>query len=212
MGLSPEDGGVKERIKIRPKFDDFAYSATISCIFTIASSSVIGWSYAPVILPMSIVASMLWGRVAFALACITTIPIAVVIIWLYALIEVAGYGLNMITVSIAAISLGVGIDYVHVIEKVQGEMEASSNPSASIKAVGGASGLALVGSALSDMAGFLVIMQSSMGFFSTFGLFCAVMIGLALVASMVLAPAAARERCRWVNPPPKDTDSANLAL
>ena len=206
------DGAVKERIKIRPKFDDFAYSATISCVFTIASSSVIGWSYAPVILPMSIVASMLWGRVAFALACTTTIPIAVVIIWLYALIEVAGYGLNMITVSIAAISLGVGIDYViHVIERFREEMEASSNPSASIKAVGGASGLALVGSALSDMAGFLVIMQSSMGFFSTFGLFCAVMIGLALVASMVLAPAALRAM-PMVNPPPKDTDSPNLAL
>ena len=123
------DGAVKERIKIRPKFDDFAYSATISCIFTIASSSVIGWSYAPVILPMSIVASMLWGRVAFALACITTIPIAVVITWLYALIEVAGYGLNMITVSIAAISLGVGIDYViHVIERFREEMEGVLKP------------------------------------------------------------------------------------
>ena len=59
----------------------------------------------------------------------------------------------MITVSIAAISLGVGIDYViHVIERFREEMEQSSNP-ASIKAVGGASGLALVGSALSDIAG-----------------------------------------------------------
>jgi predicted RND superfamily exporter protein len=27
-----------------------------------------------------------------------------------------------------------------------------------------------------------------MGFFSTFGLFCAIMIGLSLVASMILAP------------------------
>jgi predicted RND superfamily exporter protein len=54
-------------------------------------------------------------------------------------------------------------------------------------------------------------MQSSMGFFSTFGLFCAVMIGLALVASMVLAPAALRAM-PMVNPSPKDTDSANLAL
>ena len=100
---------------------------------------------------------------------------------------------NMITVSIAAISLGVGIDYViHVIERYREEMEKSADPLVSIRSVGGASGLALVGSALSDIAGFLVIMQSSMGFFSTFGLFCAVMIGLALVASMVLAPTALR--------------------
>ena len=98
----------------------------------------------------------------------------------------------MITVSIAAISLGVGIDYViHVIERFRKKW--SNHQTLCInKSSRGASGLALVGSALSDIAGFLVIMQSSMGFFSTFGLFCAVMIGLALVASMVLAPAALR--------------------
>ena len=60
----------------------------------------------------------------------------------------------------------------------------------SIEAVGGASGIALFGSAVSDITGFAVINQSEMGFFSTFGLFCAIMIGLSLVASLVLAPAA----------------------
>ena len=187
------DGGIRERAKVRPKSKDLVYSVIASGAFTMISSWIIGWNYIPVIFPLSLIASLLWGRNAFLLSCITTIPIAVVIVWLYALIQLTGYGLNMITVSIAAISLGVGIDYViHVIERFREEMEQSSNPSASIKAVGGASGLALVGSALSDIAGFLVIMQSSMGFFSTFGLFCAVMIGLALVASMVLAPAALR--------------------
>jgi len=187
------DGGIRERAKIRPKSQDVVYSVIASGAFTMISSWIIGWNYLPVIFPLSLIASLLWGRTAFLLSCVTTIPIAVVIVWLYALIQLTGYGLNMITVSIAAISLGVGIDYViHVIERFREEMEHSSNPSASIKAVGGASGLALVGSALSDIAGFLVIMQSSMGFFSTFGLFCAVMIGLALVASMVLAPAALR--------------------
>ena len=187
------DGGIRERAKVRPKSKDLVYSVIASGAFTMISSWIIGWNYIPVIFPLSLIASLLWGRTAFLLSCITTIPIAVVIVWLYALIQLTGYGLNMITVSIAAISLGVGIDYViHVIERFREEMEQSSNPSASIKAVGGASGLALVGSALSDIAGFLVIMQSSMGFFSTFGLFCAVMIGLALVASMVLAPAALR--------------------
>ena len=187
------DGGIRERAKVRPKSKDLVYSVIASGAFTMISSWIIGWNYIPVIFPLSLIASLLWGRTAFLLSCITTIPIAVVIVWLYALIQLTGYGLNMITVSIAAISLGVGIDYViHVIERFREEMEQSSNPSASIKAVGGASGLALVGSALSDIAGFLVIMQSSMGFFSTFGLFCAVMIGLALVASMMLAPAALR--------------------
>ena len=38
----------------------------------------------------------------------------------------------------------------------------------------------------------MIINQSEMGFFSTFGLFCAVMIGLSLIASLILAPAALR--------------------
>ena len=68
------------------------------------------------------------------------------------------------------------------------EQENGHDTITSIGIVGGASGLALFGSALSDIGGFLVITQSSMGFFSTFGLFCAIMIGLSLVASMILAP------------------------
>ncbi len=120
----------------------------------------------------------------------TTTPIFLVIIWLYGMIEVAGYGLNMVTVAIAAMSLGVGIDYViHVVERFREEQENGHDTITAIEIVGGASGLALFGSALSDIGGFLVITQSSMGFFSTFGLFCAIMIGLSLLASMILTPA-----------------------
>ena len=121
------------------------------------------------------------GEAPFYIATVTTGPILVVIIWLYAMISLAGYGLNMVTVAIAAMSLGVGIDYViHFIERYREEREEGSTPAVSIAAVGGASGLALFGSAVSDIAGFMVINQSKMGFFSTFGLFCAIMIGLSI--------------------------------
>ena len=96
----------------------------------------------------------------------------------------------MVTVSIAAISLGVGIDYViHLIQRFREEMESGANTLSSIAAVGWASGIALFGSAVSDITGFLIINQSEMGFFSTFGLFCAVMIALSVIASLILAPA-----------------------
>ena len=139
---------------------------------------------------LTIVLSITWGFVAFGIAIMTTAPIFLVIIWLYAMIEIAGYGLNMVTVSIAAISLGVGIDYViHIIERYKEEREKGLDAQSALKVVGGASGLALFGSAASDIAGFAVINQSEMGFFSTFGLFCAIMIGLSLIASMIITPA-----------------------
>ncbi len=138
---------------------------------------------------LTLILSLFWGMSGFGVAVITTTPIFIIIIWLYGLIELAGYGLNMVTVAIAAMSLGVGIDYViHVVERFREEKEKGQDTITSIGIVGGASGLALFGSALSDIGGFLVITQSSMGFFSTFGLFCAIMIGLSLIASMVLAP------------------------
>ncbi len=156
----------------------------------IAAYLFLGPTYGIMMAFLAATLSLLWGTAPFFIATVTTGPILVVIIWLYAMISLAGYGLNMVTVAIAAMSLGVGIDYViHFIERYREEREEGSTPDVSIAAVGGASGLALFGSAISDIAGFMVINQSKMGFFSTFGLFCAIMIGLSLVASMVLAPA-----------------------
>jgi predicted RND superfamily exporter protein len=118
------------------------------------------------------------------------VPIVIVIIWLYAIIAAAGYGLNMVTVAIATMSLGVGIDYViHVVERYREERSEGASVDASIRAIGGAAGLALFGSAASDVTGFLIIAQSPMGFFASFGLFCAAMIGLSLFASMATTPA-----------------------
>ena len=163
---------------------------SIAALTGIAAYLFLGPTYGVMLAILAVALSLLWGSAPFYIATVTTGPILVVIIWLYAMISLAGYGLNMVTVAIAAMSLGVGIDYViHFIERYREEREEGSSPDVSIAAVGGASGLALFGSAISDIAGFMVINQSKMGFFSTFGLFCAIMIGLSLVASMVLAPA-----------------------
>ena len=163
---------------------------SIAALIGIAAYLFLGPTHGAILAILAVALSLLWGSAPFYIATVTTGPILVVIIWLYAMISLAGYGLNMVTVAIAAMSLGVGIDYViHFIERYREEREEGSSPDVSIAAVGGASGLALFGSAISDIAGFMVINQSKMGFFSTFGLFCAIMIGLSLVASMVLAPA-----------------------
>jgi len=134
-----------------------------------------------------------WGEQALSLAVITTFPILIVVVWLYGAIAAFGYGLNMVTVAIAAISLGVGIDYViHVVERFREERARGIEVLPALSMVGAASGVALVGSALSDITGFMIISRSSMGFFSSFGLFSALMIALSLIASLILTPAALR--------------------
>ena len=164
--------------------------------FIAASIWFIRWSEVPswalgLLVLLLVWGAIFWGLRSLALSLLTTIPILIVVVWLYGMIAAAGYGLNMVTVAIAAMSLGVGIDYViHVVARYREERHEGRGHYDSLTAVGAASGLALVGSAVSDMTGFLIISRSSMGFFASFGLFSAAMIGLSLVASMILAPAA----------------------
>ena len=133
-------------------------------------------------------------------AIVSLTPILLVVIWLYGLIYALGYSLNIVTVTIATISLGVGIDYcIHVTERYREEREKGKNHSQALNGVGGACALALVGSAVSDIAGFSIIATSSMGLFNTFGLFSAMMILLSLIASMVITTAA----LGFIEPKPK---------
>jgi predicted RND superfamily exporter protein len=85
----------------------------------------------------------------------------------------------------------VGIDYcIHVTERYREGRENGETHNDALAAVGGACGLALLGSATSDIAGFLVIALSPMGLFANFGIFSAAMIALSLLASLVLTTAA----------------------
>ena len=124
-------------------------------------------------------------------AAVTLIPILLVVVWLYGLMNAAGSSLNIVTVTIATISLGVGIDYcIHVTERYRESREKGESHHEALVAVGGACSMALIGSAASDSAGFLVIAISPMGLFSNFGIYSAAMIVLSLIASLILTTAA----------------------
>lgn len=138
-----------------------------------------------------VILTLWWGFRSLSQSLITTGPILLVVVWLYGLIAASGGNLNLVTVAIAAISLGVGVDYcIHVTERYREERSNGANRNSALAAVGGASGLALVGSAASDVSGFMIISISPMGLFASFGLFSSAMIILSLIASLVLTCAA----------------------
>ena len=187
-----DNGSAKDRLKSNiSNIRENRKSILLNIIvFVVISMTLVSQDYVIHFAVLALLLSLAFGTTPFIYAGITTAPIFIMIVWLYALVDFFGYGLNMVTVSIAAISLGVGVDYViHLIERYREEIEDGKSQLDSVAVVGGASGLALFGSALSDFAGFMVINQSKMGFFSTFGLFCAIMIILSLIASMIVAPA-----------------------
>ena len=143
-------------------------------------------------LPVAVVACLLlltlWMRsLSFAVA--TIIPIGLVVSWLYAFMYLAGYSLNFVTATIAAVSIGVGIDYsIHMTQRFRQELENQRSPVPALQTAAAGTGVALAGSAASSIIGFAVLGFAPMPLFSTYGVISAVMILMAAIASLLVLP------------------------
>ena len=81
-------------------------------------------------------------------AVVTIIPIGLVVAWLYALMYVAGFALNWVTATIAAVSIGIGIDYsIHMTQRFREEMGRSEGSLQALRQAAEGTGIALLGSA-----------------------------------------------------------------
>jgi predicted RND superfamily exporter protein len=127
---------------------------------------------------------------SFKYALVTVIPEILVAAWLYAFMYLAGFHLNAVTATIAAISIGVGIDYsVHVTARFKQELKRLGNREDALEYAAQHSGVALLGSAASTMFGFAIIAFAPMPMFSSFGILTALMILMAFVAALFVLPA-----------------------
>jgi predicted RND superfamily exporter protein len=126
--------------------------------------------------------------VRFAVA--TVIPIGLVVTWLYAIMHVAGFSLNFVTATIGAVSIGVGIDYsIHMTERFREELRRSTSPAMAARQAARGTGVALAASGASSIGGFAVMGFAPMPLFASYGILTAIMIALALAASMLVLPA-----------------------
>ena len=122
-------------------------------------------------------------------AVVTIIPIGLVVAWLYALMYLIGFSLNFVTATIGAISIGVGIDYsIHMTERFREELRRTTTKTQALRQAANGTGVALVASAVSSIVGFTILGFAPMPMFSSFGFLTAIMIFLALVASLVVLP------------------------
>ena len=122
-------------------------------------------------------------------AVVTIIPVGMVAAWLYALMYLFGFSLNFVTATIGAISIGVGIDYtVHMTERFREELRRSGDKMKALGRAANGTGLSLVVSALSSIVGFAILGFAPMPLFAAYGILTAIMIFLALTASVVVLP------------------------
>ncbi len=145
-----------------------------------------------VALPLSvvacfIVAALFMKSVRFALVSIA--PILVVVSWLYAYMHLAGYGINVVTATIGAVSIGIGIDFaIHFVMRYREELNRLHVRLQALRAAGTGTGAALAASAISSIVGFAIMAFAPMPMFAVYGFLTAIMIAMALFATLIVLP------------------------
>jgi predicted RND superfamily exporter protein len=123
------------------------------------------------------------------LSAVSVIPIALVIVWLLAFMAAFDYNINVVTATIAAISVGVGIDFsIHYTVRYREQLQAASSRMEAVRSAAEGTGTALVLSGLTSIVGFGVLALAPMPIFAAYGLLTAVMIALSLAATLVVLP------------------------
>jgi len=123
------------------------------------------------------------------LAFITVLPMFFVIVWTYGLMGYLSLPLNFITATIAAVSLGVGIDYaVHIVHSYREERKKGSLKEEAICEVGRVTGFSALAAAITSIAGFAVLATAPMPLFATYGFLGMAMIAFSFIAAIVILP------------------------
>ncbi len=123
------------------------------------------------------------------LAVATTLPVLVLVAWLFAFMVIADMSLNVVTVTVAAMAIGVGIDYsIHITGRFREETKNGHGPVLAVRRAMDSSGVALLGSATTTVAGFLVLTFAPMPLFATFGVITAAMTAASFLAAATLLP------------------------
>ena len=120
---------------------------------------------------------------------ISMVPILLVVALVYGFMYLVGYKINLITAMIAAISIGVGVDYAtHFTVRFIEEFENEPSRFPALRRAGDGTGGALAISAVTSMTGFLIMALAPMPMFVTFGVLTAVMIGCSLIVTLLVLP------------------------
>ncbi|MDJ0665365.1 MAG: efflux RND transporter permease subunit [Acidimicrobiia bacterium] len=142
----------------------------------------------PIAMVLCLIIAGLFMR-SFRYGLVSIIPILIVVSWLYAFMYLFGYSINLVTATIGAVSIGIGIDFaIHFAMRYREELERIGNREAAVRAAGEGTGVALVGSAVSSMVGFAILAFAPMPLFASYGFLTAVMIAMAGAASLLVLP------------------------
>ncbi len=132
------------------------------------------------------------------LGVITMAPVALVVLWTYGLMYLAGIPFGPVTATLAALAIGIGVPFtIHLARRFEEDRQEQTDIETAIRSTTTHTGGALAGSAFTTMAGFGILMTSSLVPFKQMGQVTVFSIGLALVASILVLPSMLVVWERW---------------
>jgi len=124
-----------------------------------------------------------------ALGVITTLPVAMVTIWIVGTMYLMGVSLNVMTVSITALTVGMGIDYsIHITHRFTEEKEEEDNLYDAMRDTVQNTGAALFGSAATTVGAFGILATSDILPLSQFGFITALAIAYSFLVAVFVLP------------------------
>ena len=125
------------------------------------------------------------------LAFIAVGPVVLVLIWILGTLALLGIPYTIVTATITALSIGIGVDYtIHIIHRYREEYTHLRNPELAAIRTLKTTGSALLGSALTTGVGIGVLMFSSVPALQQFGITVVITITYSLILSVLLVPSA----------------------
>lgn len=133
------------------------------------------------------------------LGVITIAPVALVVLWTFGLMAATGIPFGPVTATISALAIGIGVPYtIHITHRYQEDrLRHGEDLDAAMRSTVRHTGGALAGSAFTTMAGFGVLVTSSLVPFRQFGQVTVYAIGFALLAATIVLPSMLVFWDRW---------------
>ncbi len=123
------------------------------------------------------------------LGVITIAPVGLIVLWTFGMMAATGIPIGPVTATIAALAVGIGVPYtIHVTHRFMEDRGRFATTEEAIASTVTHTGGALLGSAFTTMAGFGVLITSSLKPFQQFGLVTVYSLSFALVAAAVVLP------------------------
>ncbi|HUV24193.1 MAG TPA: MMPL family transporter, partial [Methanomassiliicoccales archaeon] len=127
---------------------------------------------------------------SFFLGAISLLPIVFCVIWMWGIMFIFGIPLNVMTLTIASLTVGMGVTYgIHITHRFVEEFKRDGDIENAVDKAVGKTGVSLLGAALTTIVGFGIIGFSILPPLQQFGLITALAIGFSFIGAVFVLPA-----------------------